>query len=340
MRNLIVELGLDLVPADFEEAITVMDAFGGNLAVGNDAVPGSPGYGGVRHISRIAFAQWWYKQKHRRPRVSKCPIDILKQLTRHMESICVCPSECIVEPGQLGEDFYILIQGSVEFKQANPDYHPEEGVGSDIKLIGLLDGEGHPRHPQENRINSELKGETKDRVFGLTAILEQQEYEVACREGQHVAVVACDDEDDHCECIKISRQDLLASFIDWRLVDSPDRELDTGLKFWREAARFMHHNRFEAGTEWNGRMPQLVAAEGLEAWDGDGDGESSSTEAGLEKLTARVGATERKLEGKLDHLTERVEAMSDLEGKLDGLEALLQRVDRQLTQGAAASDLA
>lgn len=65
-------------------------------------------------------------------------------------------------------------------------------------------------------MGNSIKASHSDAVFGLTAVLEEAEYQVAARQAQCVGVFAGEDEEDYCECIYISRKDLLGSFVDWK----------------------------------------------------------------------------------------------------------------------------
>jgi|EP01046_Picozoa_sp_COSAG06_P058400 hypothetical protein len=72
------------------------------------------GNGEEVQIELEEFQQWWYMQKHGRPKIGPCPSEMLERFSLRLRSECASPCDRIVRKGEYGDRLFILNGGRVE----------------------------------------------------------------------------------------------------------------------------------------------------------------------------------------------------------------------------------
>ena len=352
-KDLILHLGVDLTEQQLQEAIEDMDTGGNNNDDGN----------GDKAVTSLEFEQWVYMRKYERPRVRPCPIAMLQRIAVNMcpSAEYYAPGERIVEKGELGQSLFFMIQGVAEICHSGAS--PKSGLRSSHSFR-LLDDAGHhlPTQATTGSPNSICKvvhsvNETDfDPLIGLMAILEEKEYQNLRLQTNAYFVRAADAHANYCELLEISRDDLLASFIDFSFGEdnnfSADENIsyvkitgvDTGLKFWRAVARHLHQKMIRGSNHYWGdaaatvdtagsiqepsQLPQPLSHRlrpGQIAPVGPSPRQHSSSTA-----TAALTKDEGEASSKTSHeqrLDEVCASMGKVSEKVDSLEAQLTRIE-------------
>ena len=123
-------------------------------------------------IEMVEFEQWWFLKKFGVPKIEPPPHGFLEEMAFMMSSrtLAKAPSDQIVEAGQYGQRFYILLAGTVELNGSGP----------------VPVGRQMPRR---------VKHEEREPIFGLSAALRrryQEQIEVSTRDWTVSAVTYCD----------------------------------------------------------------------------------------------------------------------------------------------------
>ena len=112
VRALIQELHIDLSEDELKAAMEAMDEAAEDV---DDKIDE-----GVQ-VTFTEFAQWWYLQRHGRPKLAPCPDEMLARFALCLHSECSSPSDPIVRKGDYGKRLYIVVQGVVEIRD-----HPQD----------------------------------------------------------------------------------------------------------------------------------------------------------------------------------------------------------------------
>jgi Ca2+-binding EF-hand superfamily protein len=221
VRKLISNLGVELTDADLQEAIDAMDSSRAKEKRKESDV----------HVELEEFQQWWYLQKHHRPKVAPCPNGMLMWFALRIQSECSSPGDRIVRKGDYGLDrFFVVLQGTAEVRDHADAALPGEDDGSWTK------GEVVPRLLRQIVADKE-----SDPLFGLLGVLNDDvcatEYTTIKRATQKVAVYAGRHEHDYTECLFFSHKDLKEVLSAYGAQWDINPDFDSPLRFWQECAR-------------------------------------------------------------------------------------------------------
>jgi Ca2+-binding EF-hand superfamily protein len=253
IRNLIENLGVKLSDEDLQEAMDAMDssrAKAGSKAAADAAAQAAENSTAVAtqgtaaaqkedvHVELEEFEQWWFQQKHKRPKVPPCPDAMLMWFALRIQSECSSPGDRIVRMGEYGDRFYVVMQGQVEIcdhAEAAPE--PDSTWTRDAVTPRLL--------------KTIVPGKDSDPLFGLLGLLDDAETAAEYSAIQHrtrkVAVYAGRHAHDYTECLFFPYGDLVEGLSRdyhghcWELT-----EFDSALAFWKECARNFYHKLYAA----------------------------------------------------------------------------------------------
>jgi hypothetical protein len=303
VRQLISNLGVNLTDADLLEAMDAMDSSRAKEPSSRKLERQSD-----LHVELEEFQQWWYLQKHHRPKASPCPEEMLMWLALRIQSECSSPGDRIVRKGEYGRDrFFVVLQGTVQIRDHAVAAPPGEVDESWKK------GEVTPRLLREIVAERE-----SDPLFGLLGVLNDHacatEYTIIKRATQQVAVYAGHRHHDYTECLFFSHQDLVEVLSDdacgaqWDV--HPD--FDSPLRFWQECARNYYAKLLSQdpqGYYWGrylkDNMLQRLANQ-LDAAVGESPrvvpSHQSRAEAGVQHVEQRLTALETSIEKRLGRM--------------------------------------
>jgi len=118
--------GVEISDEDLREAMDQMDSSKSKVGAAlPDAVAKNLKESEV-HVELEEFEQWWYQQKHKRPKVSPCPNEMLSWFALRIRSECSSPGDRIVRKGEYGDVFYIALQGTIEIRDHALEGKPDE----------------------------------------------------------------------------------------------------------------------------------------------------------------------------------------------------------------------
>eukprot|EP01043_Picozoa_sp_COSAG02_P004426 COSAG02_NODE_115_length_35467_cov_292.837056_7_plen_943_part_00 len=154
IEGLITRLGMHMTTEQMQAAFAEMDADGEGA------------------IDMEEFEQWWFLKKFGIPKIDPPPESFLEEMAFRMSSRteAKAPKDTIVEAGQYGQRFYILLAGTV-----------------------VINGTGQV--PEARKLPHKVKHEDREPIFGLSAALRrplQQQIEETTRDWTVDAVTYCD----------------------------------------------------------------------------------------------------------------------------------------------------
>lgn len=154
ISGLIKRLGMEMTQEQMEAAFAEMDADGEGA------------------IEMVEFEQWWFLKKFGVPKIEPPPHGFLEEMAFMMSSrtMAKAPDDHIVEAGQYGQRFYILLAGTVELNGSGPV-------------------------PVGRQMPRKVKHEEREPIFGLSAALRrqyQEQIEESTRDWTVKAVTYCD----------------------------------------------------------------------------------------------------------------------------------------------------
>lgn len=186
------------------------------------------------------FQQWWYLQKHGRPKIGPCPHEMLEWFALRLRSECASPCDRIVRKGEYGDRVFILTGGSVEIcdhaLRPAPDQQDSHS-NSEFENVPSSFG----------RILRRVQMHSPDRVFGLLAVLNepdmpaQREFRDIRRQTHQVAVYAGSGAADYTEVLYFTGDDVLTALKrhyhhdNWNV-----GEYGEPLRYWQEVARNLY----------------------------------------------------------------------------------------------------
>ena len=318
VRQLISNLGVELNDADLQEAMDAMDTSRDddkhsqiNTATGQSDV----------HVELDEFEQWWYLQKHHRPKVSPCPAEVLMWFSLRVQSECSSPGDPIVPKGEYGDRFFVVLQGTVEIRDHSIAAPPV-----------LLDGRCAPRWAQDEAtptLLTEVAAGQSDPLFGLLGLLNDSacaaQYRTIKRMTQKVAVYAGRRQEDYTECLYFSHQDLMEALSrdfrgqKWDI----NEDFDSPLQFWQECARNFYNKLYSKDPKsyfWGKYLDGEDVFQRL-ADDVDENGPASpvpqhrpSAEAGVQHVEQRLAALEANINEKLGRMENMLSTLLTKQG--------------------------
>jgi hypothetical protein len=216
------------------------------------------------------FQQWWYLQKHGRPKVGPCPNEMLENFASRLRTECAPPCDRIVRKGEYGDRLFIVSAGSVEICDHALEPGPEQYHSQDFVDVPSSFG----RILRRIDTHSQDKVFGKDMVFGMLGVLNEpgmpaeREFLEISRQMHQVAVYAGCRDTDYTEVFYFSSQDVISALKrryhhnTWEV-----GEFGEPIRYWQEVARNTYcklywYDRNDA-YEW-GRYKQSTAEEQVE----------------------------------------------------------------------------
>ena len=226
---LLEKLGLKLPKDEFRAAMLAMDT---SLTADHERDDSSSTRSELDEdqiqVDQDEFEQWWYIQKHGRPKISPCPAPVLSMICNVVHALPSSPGDEIVPKTYFGERLLIVLQGEIEARQGPIDHERDAMLhaGGNENVEAIMQGRGELVTGFGN--GGKIASSATDPVFAMQALLTGPAFRRAVHDCREVGVYACITA--HCECLYIEREDLIDCFQHW----------DAGRHFWETQAKQLH----------------------------------------------------------------------------------------------------